>query len=274
MAGRGFITTSLFIKNVAQIALKVIKRFVNGRDHSFYPTIIEEILRKFYIAEIGAWLWNEMKVKSEKMWALNGTRSGQNRYVGAYVLDKLMEYHYQNPDIKVNLVGHSAGSIAICNLLNATGGRFPNFKYNKIIFMAPACRIDLFNNSVVKFPNRYSNFRMYTMADTFEQKDRMIPYLYTHSLLYLISGVLENEGKDFDSYILGMERFLLSNHAFENVEEIDEVIAFLSTIQNSIIYSKTEDNAPDGLQTSALSHGGFDDDSLTISSVLHYLNTT
>lgn len=202
----------------------------------------------------------------------NATRSNQNKFAGTYVLDKLVTYKNQYPDVKINLVGHSAGSIAICNLLNSTALRYPDYSYNKIVFMAPACHIDLFNRSIVQFPERFNHFRMYTMADDYEKKDRMIRYVYTHSLLYLISGILEKEGKDYDSYILGMERFLLSNKPFENITQLNEVIAFLSTRQNSIVYSRSTVDAVDGLKTESLSHGGFDDDPATISSLTYYLN--
>ncbi len=271
IGGRGIISSALFIKSVAQIAFKVIKRFITKRDHGFYPTIIEEILRKLYIAEVGAWVWNEMKVKSQDMWGDNALRSNLNMFAGTYVLEKLIAHKKQFPEVQINLVGHSAGSIVICNLLQATVKRDSNFTYNKIAFMAPACRVDLFVEKLIANSSKFKEFKMYTMADAFEKKDRMVPYFYTHSLLYLISGILENEGKDYDSYILGMERYLLSEKPYHEAAELKAVIAYLSNIENSVVYSKSDVGSAIGLQTESLSHGGFDDDPATIKSVLHFL---
>ena len=137
--------------------------------------------------------------------------------------------------------------------------------------MAPACRVDLFVEKLIANSSKFKEFKMYTMADAFEKKDRMVPYFYTHSLLYLISGILENEGKDYDSYILGMERYLLSEKPYHEAAELKAVIAYLSNIENSVVYSKSDVGSAIGLQTESLSHGGFDDDPATIKSVLHFL---
>ncbi|MBK7389242.1 MAG: hypothetical protein IPI23_09305 [Bacteroidetes bacterium] len=127
---KGIISTATFIKHVAIIAFRVIKRFINKRDHDFYPTTIEEILRELYVAELGAWVWNNMKVKSNDMWKDNQKLSGLNRFAGRYLLDKLIDYVKKYNDVEVNLIGHSAGSIAICNLLNTTSNIYPQLVYN------------------------------------------------------------------------------------------------------------------------------------------------
>lgn len=265
---RGIINTALLIKHVALIAFRVIRRFVKKRDHDFYPTIIEELLRELYIAELGAWVWNNMKIKSNDMWKDNTGLSGVNQNAGRYLFDKLVEFHKKYNDIEVNLIGHSAGSIAICNLLKMTSVIYPNLIYNKIIFMAPACRIDLFNTEIVSQQQRFNKFRLFTMTDVNEKKDLLVPYFYTHSLLYLVSGILEDEGKEFDGYILGLERNIRANHPYDSVQEIIDTNKFLYAInENRAIFSQTDDTAADGLKTKSLSHGGFDDDDATISSI-------
>ena len=269
---RGIISTAAFIKQVAVIAFRVIKRFINKRDHDFYPTTIEEILRALYIAELGAWVWNNMKVKSRDMWNDNQYLSGLNRFAGRYLLDKLIEYVKKNNDVEINLIGHSAGSIAICNLLNTTSNVFSQLIYNKIIFMAPACRIDLFNKEVVLNKSRFKRFRMFTMNDQFETHDKLVPYFYTHSLLYLISGILEDEGKKFDAYILGLERHILGNYPYDSAQELINTNTFLfESAKNRIVFSQTDSTALDGLKTKSTSHGGFDDDDDTIDSIIYYL---
>lgn len=265
---RGIIDTALLIKSVAKIAFRVIKRFVIKRDHDFYPTIIEELLRELYIAELGAWVWNNMKIKSSDMWKENRGTSGIHQFAGRYFFDKLVDYHKRYPDIKVNLVGHSAGSIAICNLLKMSAAVYPPLIFENIIFMAPACRIDLFRDEIVLHQNRFKNFRIFTMTDDCEKRDILVPYLYTHSLLYLISGILENEGNDFDAYILGLERNISAVAPYDSIKEIAEANKFIYEIEkNRVAFSITDESALEGLRTQSLSHGGFDEDEATISSI-------
>ncbi|MBI1185482.1 hypothetical protein GC194_14525 [bacterium] len=265
---RGIINTALLIKSVAKIAFRVIKRFVIKRDHDFYPTIIEELLRELYIAELGAWVWNNMKVKSNDMWKDNTGISDINQFAGRYLFDKLVTYHKKYPEIQVNLVGHSAGSIAICNLLKMSAATYPELIYNNIIFMAPACRVDLFREEIVLHQNRFKTFRIFTMTEVNEKRDVLVPYLYTHSLLYLISGILENKGNDFDAYILGLERHIRAITPYDSVNEITAVHNFIyEADQNRVAFSQTDGTAPEGLRTQSLSHGGFDDDDETIGSI-------
>jgi hypothetical protein len=265
---RGIIDTALLIKYIAKIAFRVIRRFVEKRDHDFYPTIIEELLRELYIAELGAWVWNSMKVKSNDMWKDNAGLSGLNQFAGRYLFDKLVDYHKKNSDVQVNLVGHSAGSIAICNFLKMCAINYPKLVFDKIIFMAPACRIELFRDEIVLHPDRYKTFRMYTMTDNKEKHDLLVPYVYTHSLLFLISGILENEGNDYDAYILGLERDIKALNPYDSVKEILDSNKFLFEVGSSrVAFSQTDTTTPEGLRTQSLSHGGFDDDEATISSI-------
>jgi hypothetical protein len=265
---RGIINTALLIKSVAKIAFRVIKRFAIKHDHDFYPTIIEELLRELYIAELGAWVWNNMKVKSKDMWKDNAGISDINQFAGRYLFDKLVTYHKKYPEIQVNLVGHSAGSIAICNLLKMSAATYPELIYNNIIFMAPACTVDLFRDEIVLHQNRFKTFRIFTMTEVNEKKDVLVPYLYTHSLLYLISGVLENNGNDFDSYILGLERHIRATQPYDSVDSIIAVHNFIyEADKNRVAFSQTDVSAPNGLRTRSLSHGGFDEDDETISSI-------
>lgn len=270
---RGIISTATFINHVAIIASRVIRRFINKRDHSFYPTTIEEILRELYVAELGAWVWNNMKVKSSDMWKDNQSISGLNRFVGRYLLDKLINYKKQYKDIVVNLIGHSAGSIAICNLLNISSSIYSELQYNSIIFMAPACRVDLFNKEIVLNKSRFKKFRMFTMSDQFETINCLVPYFYVSSLLYFISGILEDEGKEFDSYILGLERHIRGLPPYDLAQELISTKEFLYEPGKSrVIFSQSLEGAFDGSKTKSVSHEGFDDDDDTVESIKFFLN--
>ncbi|NBB26996.1 hypothetical protein [Cellulophaga sp. BC115SP] len=265
---RGVIDTMFLIKSVAKIAFRVIKRFASKRDHDFYPTIIEELLRELYVAELGAWIWNNMKVKSKEMWKDNTGISDINQFAGRYLFDKLVAYHMKYPEIQVNLVGHSAGSIAICNLLEMSSATYPQLCFENIIFLAPACRIDLFRDEVVLHQNRFKNFRIFTMTDSNEKRDILVPFFYTHSLLYLISGILENEGNEDDAYILGLERNIRATSPYDSADEISDAHNFLyEEGKKRVVFSQTNEDTPRGFRSQSLTHGDFDDDDETIDSI-------
>jgi hypothetical protein len=272
--GRGIISTGALLLNLTKIAVRVAKRFLNKRDHGFYPTVVEEILRQFYLAELGAWVWNEMKLKSEYLWKDNQGLEGTDQHAGRYLLDRLAAYIRETkdtagkPTVWVDLVGHSAGSIAVCNLLKVVASDFAGFKFRNLVFMAPACRTDLFVAEVLTHPERYEALRCFTMSDENERKDMLVPYFYTRSLLYLISGILEKKGEGFDEYILGMERYLSGENPYKD----DVNLGLLKTYfaeqgKNRLVLSKSAPDALEGLRTTSLSHGGFDDDLPTIESV-------
>ncbi|MFN3754302.1 hypothetical protein [Flavobacterium sp.] len=264
---RGFISVGVFLVHVTKIAIRIITRFIQKKDHDLYPTIVEEILREFYIAEVGAWVWKSMKDKSSDMWQSNAGRIGLNQFAGRYFLEKLAAYKLLYPETEVNIIGHSAGSIATCNLLKYTAQLENSFSANHIIFMAPACRIELFKKEILDNISRYRDIRIFTMNDKTECDDVLVPYFYTHSLLYLISGILEDEGDSYDANILGLERHIgyILPYNTPNLKEVHTYI--YAAGENRICFSVTPQGTANGLSTESTSHGGFDDDSATLKSI-------
>jgi len=271
---RGGVVTKWVFKKLSNIVFKVIKRFRNGSDHGFYPTVVEEIIRELYIAGLGAWVWDAMKTKAINMWKDNDGREGGNQFVGSCFLAALQHYLKLYPTTQVNLIGHSAGTISICHLLSAARERFPELIFQSVIFLAPACRIDLFHKHVVRYPDRFVKFRCFTMTDENECKDQLVPYVYNRSLLYLVSGILEDEGKKAHVPILGLHRFL-NNKKTPNASErlyLDETARFM--LQNDrLVLAATEEEAGPGFRTIALKHGDFDDDLITIESIKHMIGS-
>ncbi|MFD2033720.1 hypothetical protein ACFSKL_02905 [Belliella marina] len=270
---RGFISTAILVRYLAKIAFRVIKRFVARRDHGFYPTIIEELMREIYLAEIGSSIWNSMKIKSDQMWYPNEGLHGTDQHVGRYVLEKLVKLKNAQPDLSINLVGHSAGSIVTCNLLKTSTQSFPDLKFKSIVFLAPACRVELFHSEIVQKPNFFSKLLIYTMYDSIEKKDLLLPYVYTRSLLYLISGVLENEGNDSDALVLGMERHISGIRPYDTIAEAVATNRFLYGQSNRrLVYSITGEHELEGQRSSSTTHGGFDEDENTLESLKFILN--
>ncbi len=260
---KGFLPLAI-IKPLTSVIIRVIKRFWKNTDHDFFPTVVEEILREFYVAELGAELWEGMKEKTDSMWADNTGLSGTNQHAGRYLLGALSKHKSQNPAFVVDVVGHSAGSIAICNMLRCISAHYPNLlPLRNVIFLAPACRSDLFVQEVVAEPNRFLHFRMFTMEDQYERKDNCA-YVYTHSLLYLISGILE---KTPDVHILGLMKHLSDKEPYNKEPALNKIREFLNK-ENRLALSLSPDGAAPGFESRSSAHGGFDEDPATIRSLV------
>lgn len=266
--GRGL---SLFqvAKYLAKITYRVIKRYVRKRDHGLYPTVIEEILREFYLADFGAWTWRRMKDVAEEMWLPNGHVLDDSSHPGAYFLEKLKAHQAANADFKLDLVGHSAGSIAICHMLRAAAAAGALPRIRNIVFLAPACLTRLMHTEILTHPYRYQSFRMFTMTDANEQRDHLVKMLYTRSLLYLISGILEDEA---DIPIAGMERFWTEAAPFDDAYLVDTAQWLKAAGANRAALSVTPADAPDGMKSASVKHGDFDDDGPTRESLSHIVS--
>jgi hypothetical protein len=256
-------------KIVAQIAFAVLKRYMKKNHHDFYPTVMEETFRKIYLDKIGHWGWKQMKDKSGEMFQSNSGLSGDAQYAGALFLS-LLDKHTKNraasgKKFEVELIGHSAGSIAICNLLEATGKGFSSIKYNNIFFLAPACRTDLFleKGKAAKEKGLFQKFKMFTMEESNEKMDHCIPFIYTHSLLYMVSGLFEDE---IDAKIMGLHEQFKATGRYSDFDELKQLNSFVN--DNKLVLSTDTTNADESMRSNSLKHGDFDNDEYTLKSIL------
>jgi hypothetical protein len=267
---KGLIEAAKVAKLLAAVAYRSIRRHLRGRDHGFYPTVVEELLRELYLADLGAWVWRRMKDKAAAMWLPNAGRVGTERRAGSYVLEKISALQVAQPDFKLHLIGHSAGSIAICELLRAAAALGIAVRVDTVGFLAPAGRCELGVAELARHPERFGRFRMYTMADEYERADALMPKVYTRSLLYFISGVLEPD--EVDAPIMGMMRHHSGDGPFADGPAA-EWAAFArgegcTALSDSAIL---QPDAIEGMRTSSHSHGGFDDDPPTLASLVALL---
>lgn len=253
---KGILVFGKVALGVAEVVYRVVKRYLQKSDHGFYPTVVEELLRQFYLANLGQWVWGDMTTKAGEMWLANGGLSGSNIHGGRYFLESLAKFQKESPALIVDLVGHSAGSIAICQMLKTAQAAGLQVKIRNIIFMAPACTAELFHDEIVQHPERCARFRMFTMSDAYECKNQLVPLVYTRSLLYLISGVLDN---DVDEPVAGLERFLEDPPYHKPT--LRDIAAFLTNAgaDARVVFSKTADDAPRGLRCTAERHQDFDE---------------
>ena len=228
--------------------------FKNGFSDLFHnlasPTGgVWEQMQKFWdqrlermLAPIGTKIWGEMKQNAEAI--------SSNKNSGARILfDQTLrpQWKEKNP-MRLHLIGHSAGTIVHSHVVNALGTA--GWKFESLNFMAPAIRIEEFDLLVrPKLKDHTVKiFRQFQLTDSAELQDSTCrPLLgYGRSLLYLVSESFEG-GQHVP--ILGMEKYFkiwCDACALKNIESY----------------------AAPSRSTSSTTHGGFDDDDKTMSSVI------
>lgn len=252
---------------ITGLVIAVVKRFLDHRDHGLRATIVEEILRRYYVADVvKVALWNQMKNDTEDAFAASvtpGTEPG-----GTIFLQKLaVKLAGGMSPPTVTLVGHSTGAIYICNFLEAAATHVPNLRF-RIILLAPACTVKLCKATFEKHAARVAGVRMFGMKDDTELKDAIAGPVYPHSLLYFVSGLLEN---DADEPLLGMQRFFNLTKVFPGSELTWARDFFLKAPASRATWSVANNGA--GRDSTAERHGDFDNDPQTLASLQHLITS-
>jgi hypothetical protein len=156
---------------------------------------------------------------------------------------------------KIHLVGHSTGMILLSYLLRRLSKLLPRDPIATVSLMAPAGRVDLFTDVVqpyLKAPHpdfRVQEMTIYNLTDELEQDDE-VTKAYNKSLLYLVSRAFE---EDIPEKILGMEKY-------------SETVGRRKLPRLTIHYS--EGDVPGARVTASETHGGFDNDVMTMNHIL------
>lgn len=269
---RGLLSLVTVAKMAAKVFFRVVKRLIAKTDHGVYCTTVEEILRALYVDNVGQWLWGQMKEDTRQAFESNEGLAGEALHGGTYFLEGLRRYLADpaHRPLKVSLVGHSAGSIFICNMLgNAAETFLPNFAFHKTVMLAPAVDFGLFKTEAADHPERFRHFRMFALQDALEAGKAMVPVLYPRSLLYFVSGLLEGEE---EQPIVGMQRFYTSQPAYDDDETVKAVRAFMAEDPHRAVWSISEGVGP-GFDSRADAHGAFDRDTVTLGSVVEILRS-
>lgn len=284
--GKGIFSKAKLVVRAGKVLARVIRRFVKNRDHGLHPTIVEELAREFYLANIGATVWNMMKKETRDTFedVANDTVRGGRYFVDA--LAKMLKDTGATPEISI--VAHSLGSVFACNLLadlhrarkDATHPLPKDFSIKNLFFLAPAVEHEVFADTLRNDAKMFDNFRMYNLSDKLEAGYWEVPVLYSRSLLYLVSGAFEetDDGDSaFDRPLVGMERYNADTKTYK-MADVKKVRTFLAADPKSTIWS-IEDRGV-GLASDAVRHGGFDDGKFkpgqtsrraTLDSILHVL---
>lgn len=194
------------------------------------------------LAKPGTMIWGEMKQNGAAISATSES-GGVKLYQAC-----MKSPHFADPSkVRLHLIGHSAGSIVHSYVVKELCAR--GWTFESVNFMAPAVRVDTFQDCVVPQlkSGQVKRLHQFHLSDDAEQKDPTCkPILgYGRSLLYLVSQSFES---GLLTPILGMEKYFrpIAQQGLPNVQ------AWV---------------AP-GPQSQSSTHGGFDDDDRTLQSVI------
>jgi hypothetical protein len=231
-------------------------------------------LLELLVGPIGKRAWREMKASCQRAFMPSLEEGGIG---GGYRALEYLRDVLKNRTAKLHLVGHSAGSILMAELLD----RWLSHEEMRIVpaeqnlieslqLMAPAIRRDRFHELV--FPHlqsaRLKQMVTYTMDDQRERADDC-GHVYRKSLLYLVSRACE--GDDEDSPIFGMQRYLDGKERDAGLLAQWHALNHSTSNRFEVHYSSDRNDSKS--ITRAEHHGDFDNDPYTIRSVLKVVNS-
>jgi len=283
---RGLVSTLALARKALQVLRAVLGRYDLGTDHGVYPTVVEELLRVFYLANVGGAEWQAMKKETADTFGTDDERGGR------LVLDALAAGLPSDGSKPITLVGHSTGAVFIDNLLaevvrRADAGErpLPEAQRFQVCFLAPAATTVHFADAIGVPPawsgrERIGRFRMFTMTDHAEQADRLVGAIYPRSLLYLVSGLLERDARSSSAWepVVGLSRYLDGDPQKLLASEAGRAARIVDTRDylagpGAVVLSPTAADAPVGFRSGATSHGDFDNDPLVHESLVELIRT-
>ena len=261
-------------KPAIQVVSRSIIRIRTRLDHGIHCTLVEELLRVFYGGKVGQYIWGAMKRKVHAAFANNEARSSEALHGGTYLLEQMAAYLADStaPPLRVSLVGHSAGTIFLCALLDCARTKLPqDFRFNQIVFMAPAVDYELCRRAVVEHTDRFDRFVLIALDDAAERHDAIAGSVYPRSLLYFVSGLLDG---DATVPLVGLGRYIVAAPPYEDLS-IAAVRAFLDHHPAAhVIWARARKAQKEVVlpASHARKHGDFPRDPQTLASVLYFLS--
>jgi predicted alpha/beta hydrolase family esterase len=230
------------LKDIARDALEKVKGVAGAsfwdKATDWWNERVENL-----VSSLGTLEWDEMKE--------NAAAASTNPKGGLRALSKELqkpEHNAIRPRLRFHLIGHSAGAIFHAHLGAALAGA--GFNVDGIYFLAPACRIELFESHLLPLyrSGKIKGYTQFHLTDKVERQDTCVG-IYRHSLLYLVSNAFEHRR---GTPILGMETFFAKDPDLTTQRPAKASVW-------DVIASPT--SPPDLTKRSnSTSHGGFDND--------------
>jgi len=217
-----------------------------GGISDFTDKLIEKSTR-----HVGRAIWREMKNGAKKPFIETGAGTQTiSSFLNAF------DQHGAKPK-KVHLVGHSTGAILLAALLLALKKLTPGFRVTTTSLLAPACTHDDFRKVYRPLINQrdkaafgIDRLTIYNLSDNLERRDTVTPF-YRKSLLYLVSNAFEEM---LGEKILGLQQYA------RHLRRLPGAPVFRIQVSNGL--------GDPSAHSASETHGGFDNDTKTMNSVL------
>lgn len=259
---KGIIGIAMLGKHIAFVVAGVISRYRKSRDHGLYLTIVEEILREFYVRNVGKFLWDGMKKEIDQAFDLPADAGGRA------LINGLCALWTKDVRPRITVVGHSAGAIFTARLINEIEKAKPASDVKlDVVLIAPACTFKVFREMLESAKNRIKGLRIFGMKDERERQDALVPVAYPSSLLYFVSGVIEDAP---DMPLLGMQRYYGTPYQGEGFEDLAFVRAS-EQLKPQRAYAWADTTGFDGGNCDMKMHGGWATAEETLQSVLYII---
>jgi hypothetical protein len=256
-ARSGTLVLLTLAKHAATVVYKVVQRYVQKREHGLYTTVIEEIIRDLFLDSVGAVVWSLMKRDTA-----DAFRDEIDQFGGTAFVDRLAKW-WTSPDQRVTLVGHSTGALFIAHLIERADDVLPADRQFDVVFLAPACTFEFMAQHLPVFRRRVRGIRVFALSDQLERGYWEVPALYRGSLLYIVSGLLEDGTVDMP--LVGMQRYYSGAEPFKDAS----IVNVTQYLDKRVVWSVAKN--PIGRRTAADRHGGFADDAATQESLVEIL---
>ena len=212
----------------------------------FTDKLIEKATRK-----AGRAIWREMKHGAHRPFEDDGAGSQTiAAFLDAFAGEKAIPK-------KIHVVGHSTGALLLASLLQAMGRLENAPRIQSCVLLAPACTHEIFNEVYrplmkERDTGKFGLHRMsvFNLDADLELGDTVTP-AYRKSLLYLVSNAFE---ETVGERILGMQKFR------RRLGRLPDRPVFQLHVSDG--------RGDAGAKTASRTHGGFDNDALTMNGVL------
>lgn len=246
-----FIST---VMNILSDAVKGVPRTTAGIGEKIERWWNQRLER--WLARPGTVIWGEMKQNAQSM-SQPVPGAADDKQAGAVLLYKHFKSHVESKDVRMHLVGHSAGAIVasyfVDELVRAGG------EVESLSFMAPAVRVDRFQQLVKPHlaSGRVKRYQQFHLSEQAEQDDPTCGP-YRRSLLYLVSESFEG---GTTTPLLGMHNYFTSLMASDPFPV------------KKLHVSPAAAQQPSVPPVASSTHGGFDNDPGTQRAVVDFVKS-
>lgn len=248
------------IRGMGNPIARIIQRLNSGHGHGVYTTVIEEFYIAIGIDRFCSRVWKKMKADIDLAFAAD-PRAG-----GTVFLEKFKKTWTKLPNLRVTLIGHSAGAIYVQRFIEALDASFGPQQTVEVITLAAAISFERMVQGLPALERRLSTVRVFGLNDRREGGYWEVPFIYNKSLLYIVSSLCEGD-PEADKPLLGMQRYWSGLKPY-NQPYIKAITKF---IDSRSVWSPTSKTAKPGYRSRAIRHGTFPEDGETNKSVCYAL---